>query len=213
MNILYKIVSFKVTKNEYVITNVLWEEEDTNIFGLFFAPPYIKAVLNNNLQKFVIYGNGIYATEEPNKSIMEFIIDKYEYKNNNKFPHIGYKKTFLNIPLNGTEEKKEELKTLENDKNKHLVQKLEGTFKTTELNRLEQLELNRDYTITHIQKIVYRGVDRYIFKTKESNDIFIGNYFLEHEFKNKYIPKEHFTFRTVKEKITPTRKKEMCVVI
>ena len=63
---------------------MFWEEEGINVFGLFFAPPYIKAVLNNNLQNFINYGNGIYATTELNKFFMEFVIDKYEYKINNK---------------------------------------------------------------------------------------------------------------------------------
>ena len=70
-----------------------------------------------------------------------------------------------------------------------------------------------DYTITHIQQIVYRGIDRYIFKIKENNNTYLSNYYLEHEFKNKSIPKEHFKIRAVKLKITPTKKKELLVVI
>ena len=144
---------------------------------------------------------------------MEFVIDKYEYKNNNKYPHIGYTKTCISTKLCLKDDIIEDLDKLEQENNKYLIQKLEGTFKTTQLNRLEELKINMDYTITHIQQIVYRGIDRYIFKIKENNNTYLSNYYLEHEFKNKSIPKEHFTIRAVKLKITPTKKKELLVVI
>ena len=93
------------------------------------------------------------------------------------------------------------------------MQRLEGNYKTTELNRIEELEENTDYTITHTQQIIYRGVDRYIIKLKESKNIYISNYFLEQEFINKTITKEQFTVRTTKLRTTKTKKKEMHVVI
>ncbi len=79
--------------------------------------------------------------------------------------------------------------------------------------RLEELEIDKDYTITHLQKIVYRGVDRYVLKIKENNNTYLSNYFLEQEFKNKSIPQEHFKFRAVKIKTTPKKNKELYVVI
>ena len=144
---------------------------------------------------------------------LEFIPDKYDYKNNNKYIHIGSYKTYLNIVLDNTEEIKEELNLLQKEEDTNLIQELEGTYKTTELNRLEELEENKDYTITHLKQIKYRGVGRYVIKIKENNIIYLSNSFLEQEFKNKAIPKEHFRFRTTKFRTTATKKKEMHVVI
>ena len=73
---------------------------------------------------------------------MEFVIDKYEYKNNNKYPHIGYTKTCISTKLCLKDDIIEDLDKLEQENNKYLIQKLEGTFKTTQLNRLEELKIN-----------------------------------------------------------------------
>lgn len=106
----------------------------------------------------------------------------------------------------------EDLQTLKKEENNHILQVLEGEYKTTTVNRLEELQDNTDYTITHIKTILYRGIDRYIFRIKEDNKIYISNYFLEKQIKEKNLPKEIFTFTTTRIRTTPTKKREKHII-
>ena len=214
LNKTYYVVGFRVTKNDYYSIYVYEEQEEERIYGLYRAPPLVKKILQENKDSinFINCGDGIYTKISCKDYFLFFIPDKYEYKNNNKYTHVGTCKKVFGV-LDNMDDLKENLEDLQKEENKHTVQELEGEYKTTQLNRLEELEENKDYTITHIKKIEYRGKTRYVFKIKENKITYLSNYFLEQELINKNIPKEHFRFRTTKFRTTATKKKEMHLVI
>ena len=177
LNTTYYITAFKVTKNNYYIIYAYTEQEENKIFSLFYAPPLIKKILEG-IDKICVRdcGNNTYCNTSTYKDyLIVFTPEKYEYKNNNKYVRIGQYKTFFGS-LDNADDIVEDLQTLKKEENNHILQVLEGEYKTTTVNRLEELQDNTDYTITHIKTILYRGIDRYIFRIKEDNKIYISNY-------------------------------------
>ena len=220
INIKYNILSFRVTNNDYYIMYITYIENELLNKEIFFVPPYIKAILEKNLTKFINYGDNIYALEDTTDTILTFSGSKFGYygTQHKKSLQIDSVNTY-NLKLIDPhktlkiENIKQEAEKLEDEENKKLLQKLTGEYKVKDCERMEILETDKNYTITHIQTIEYRKVERYIFKIAELKKLFVSNYFLEQEIKKKGLSRCVISLRTISIKTTPTKNKEMFVVI
>ena len=81
-------------------------------------------IINSNIDKFVNYGNDLYALEEIDIPFFEFMASKYEYYNGHKCGYIDYKKSaIIKTDLNNIKEELKQLEIQQKDNNlKYILQ-------------------------------------------------------------------------------------------
>jgi len=214
LNKTYLINAFRITKNNYLIINCI--EEETEINCAYFVPEYLQILLKNNLHAFVEYGDGYYALDNINNYFYKFTAIHTYYSDKDKHRHIFIKPLECRLVLEDPNIKNvlEDKKELENAEQKLKMQDIVESFKVKDLARLETLQNETNYNITHLKEVEYRGKKRFAIKFKEFADtIFISNFWLNKEILSKGKPNNITQLKTLKEKTTPHKIKEMFVVI
>jgi len=191
-------------------------EEETEINCAYFVPEYLQILLKNNLHAFVEYGDGYYALDNINNYFYKFTALHTYYSDKDKHRHIFIKPLECRLVLEDPNIKNvlEDKKELENAEQKLKMQDIVESFKVKDLARLETLQNETNYNITHLKEVEYRGKKRFAIKFKEFADtIFISNFWLNKEILSKGKPNNITQLKTLKEKTTPHKIKEMFVVI
>lgn len=91
----------------------------------------------------------------------------------------------------------------------------EGNLKTKDSRKMEDLTLNKTYTINKITPITYRKRERYILGIVGEKDTYLSNYWTEKALKEKDLKtlKYAIDFKTLKFRNTPNRNKEMWICL
>lgn len=91
---------------------------------------------------------------------------------------------------------------------------LYGDLTVKKCDRLEELEEGLELIISHIRSTKYRGIDRYFIKLVNNPNIYVSNYWMEKEIKDKKIDFNYrFKIKLEVLKTTTSKNKERFIII
>lgn len=218
-NGVFKLYAFIVDdKNKFTYVGALAKDKDKNYSVYYVKGHYKNKFIELNKKRELLIKNGFmtirhynldiiyYPSKEP---FIELKTDGMQTYNGNSFPRIKYL-NLLNIFKDYTEYNKEEKKEIENLTMDYLY----GDITVKKCNRLEELEKGLELIVSHIRSTKYRGIDRYFIKFVNNPNIYVSNYWMEKEIKDKKIDFNYrFKIKLEVLKTTTSKNKERFIII